>query len=307
MNKIYAVFGRPVLHSKSPQLFAPVIGNNGNSYYTRIRPISAADLTEIVRNLNIIGASITSPFKEEIIPFTDNLSREAQDIGAVNCIRLRDGRIEGHNTDHCGVSGALRESGLEPDGSRILVVGAGGAAKAAVYGLAKAGAKVFISNRTMSKAVKLADKFGCDILDWKNPTGNMKFDAVVSALLPEALPPFIDRIEYSLLLDAVYKPSAVSSYSKKIGVRLVGGERWLIHQGIKAAEFYIGTEPEARQLGERLNEKPDKNAIDIFILNKSNREEFFSRPHDLVISAEGLDSETIKSLKDEEMRLAFGG
>lgn len=306
MYSFYAVFGRPVLHSKSPQLFAPLTEKKKNCFYTRIRPRSAGDISDIVRSLNIMGASITSPFKEDIIPYTDHLSKDALDIGAVNCIRLKNGRIEGHNTDHYGVTGALREAGLEPGGARVMVLGAGGAAKAAVYGLVNAGARVTVSNRTATRARELADAFGCELISWNNPPGSMRFDAVVSALLPEALPPFADQLEYDLLLDAVYKPSAISMFSKKRGVRLIGGERWLIHQGIKAAEFYMEETAEADRLGEKLGERPAKDRLEIFILNSESSAEFFKRPHDLVISAEGLDSETIKLIKDEEMRLAFG-
>ncbi len=306
-NKFYAVFGSPVLHSKSPQLFSPLLEKRRNTCYTRIRPQSAEDLADIVRSLNIKGASITSPFKEDLLPLIDKAHPAAVEIGAVNCIRQQNGYIEGDNTDHVGVTGALQEAGVSLNGLKVLVLGAGGAAKAAIYGLAHAGAKVTISNRTFAKAEKLAAAFDCETIPWEEPGESRHFDAVVSALLPEAIPSFMDSLEYEILLDAIYKPSAVTAFTKRKGIPVIGGEKWLIHQGAEAAAFYIGERPEPAILAQKLAEKPDRDKLQVFVLTRSSLNHFHYSAHDLVISGFGLDETTINRLIDEEQELAFGG
>ena len=308
MNQtFYAVFGNPVLHSKSPQLFSPLLENKPNSFFTRIRPRSAEDLVNIVRSLDIKGASITSPFKESVLPLIDKIHPAAAEIGAVNCIRQKNGYIEGNNTDHAGVTGALCESGASLQGMRVLVLGAGGAAKAAIYGLVHAGANVTVSNRTFAKAEKLAASFGCDTIPWQEHAKSRSFDAIVSALLPEAMPPFMDKLEYGVFLDAIYKPSALTAYTKNRGIPVIGGERWLIHQGAEAAAFFLGEKPEPVILEQKLNEKPDRDKLRIFVLTRSSLREFRQSAHDLVISGFGLNETTINNLIDEEKELAFGG
>lgn len=306
-NIFYTVFGSPVLHSKSPQLFSPLLDKQPNAFYTRIRPQSAKDLVNIVRSLDIKGASVTSPFKEEILPLIDKVHPAAREIGAVNCIRQQNGVIEGNNTDHVGVTGALREAGVSLKGLKVLVLGAGGAAKAAIYGLVHAGAEVTISNRTFTKAEKLATSFDCKTIPWEENGPSRHFDAVVSALLPEAIPPFMDSLDYEILLDAIYKPSAVTAYSKKKGIPVIGGEQWLIHQGAEAAAFYIGERPEPAVLAQKLHEKPDKEQLQVFVLTQSSLKHFHHSAHDLVISGFGLDETIITQLIDEEKELAFGG
>lgn len=306
MYTFYTVFGSPVLHSKSPQLFSPMLEGSEHVCYTRIRPQSGKDLIQLAKELDIRGGSVTSPFKETILPLVDHASEDAFSIGAVNCIRNINGRIEGHNTDHYGVTGALQEGGLSLDGSRILVLGAGGAARAAVFGLVKAGARVCISNRTLTKAYALADAFGGEVISWDQPGTLPEFDAIVSALLPEALPPYMESISYGLLLDAIYKPSAVTEFSKKKGIPVIRGERWLVHQGMEAAAFYLGSKPDAATLSGQLNQPLDQEKLDIFVLHDNNIQAFYSKPHDLVISGHGLSPETINQLIHEEKRLAFG-
>lgn len=325
---IYSVFGKPVLHSKSPQLFAPLLQTH--DIYTRIRPQTAQDLITIVKKLNIQGASITSPFKESVLPLLDGVSAAAEAIGAVNCMRNDAGVLRGHNTDCFGVTFSLREAGISLQGSKILVLGAGGAARAAVYGLVNAGAEVFVSNRTNSKASVLARSFGATHVNWDNPGTLPYFDAVVSTILAEALPPFAGYLAFGFLLDAVYKPSEMTAHCRRRGVKVIPGERWLIHQGIFAADFYItkskndkttNTPPypragSCRELQEHekcaaLLENGLKNRLQpeklrIFVLNEESIDRFKSGHYNLVVSGSGLNEKDVKMIIDEEKHLAFG-
>ncbi len=329
----YAVFGKPVLHSKSPQLFMSLLQSKDN--YTRIRPQSAQDLITIVKKLNIKGASITSPFKESVLPLLDDVSEAAQAIGAVNCLRNDAGVLRGHNTDCLGVTFSLQEAGISLGNAKVLVLGAGGAARAAVYGLANAGAEVFVSNRTNSKASSLAKTFGVKYVNWDNPGTLPYFDAVVSTILAEALPPFVGYLAFGYLLDAVYKPSEMTAHCRRRGVKIISGERWLIHQGVFAADFYITKynkhhkskapihhggeksrddndfECEAHvrlaallESGLRNRLQPEK--LRIFVLNEDSIDCFKPGHYDLVVSGFGLHKEDVKKIIDEEKHLAFG-
>ncbi len=237
MKQMYAVFGSPVLHSKSPQLFRSMIRDEDQ--YTRILPQSAGDILRIVKLMNLTGASITSPYKLSLLPLLDDLTPSARAVGAVNCIRYEKGGVFGHNTDFMGVIGALEQYGMLLRRAKILVLGAGGAARAAVYGLKKAGSEVYVSNRTQAKAEELSATFGAHFIDWENPKEMPFFDAVVSTLLPEAIPPFASLLSYGKLLDAVYKPSKMSEFSRSRGIIVIRGVRWLIFQGLAAADFFV--------------------------------------------------------------------
>ncbi len=320
------------MHSKSPQLFASLLQTH--DIYTRIRPQSAKDLITIVNKLNILGASITSPFKESVLPLLDDVSEASQAIGAVNCICNDDGVLRGHNTDCYGVTFSLREAGLSLQGAKVLVLGAGGAARAAVYGLAHAGAEVFVSNRTNSKAAELAKTFGTTHVSWNNPGKLPYFDAVVSTILAEALPPFVGYLAFGCLLDAVYKPSEMTAHCRRRGVKVISGERWLIHQGVFAADFYItksnrdhkrktpanlaevnscddtAFECEAHVRRAALLEMGLKNRtlpenLCAFVLNEGSIDRFKPMQYDLVVSAFGLHEEDAKKIIDEESHLAF--
>lgn len=302
---LYAVFGNPVLHSKSPQLFSGIL-DPVRDRFLRIRPQSAQDLVSLVRQLPVRGASVTAPFKEEILCLLDGISPQAKAVGAVNCLRHEEGRILGHNTDPHGVTKPLEEAGLNLGNARILVLGAGGAARAATYGLTRAGARVSISNRTEEKARRLCDELGGTPLPWQETLPIRHFDAVVSTILPQGLPPFIEHITYGLLLDAIYKPSRIMDFSLAKGIRTIGGEEWLIHQGAEAATFFLGQAPLPETLRKKLSEVPDREKLRVLCLDQDNVQDARQNDYDLVLSARGLDHKRRKEIVDEEKSLAFG-
>ncbi len=301
---LYAVFGQPVLHSKSPQLFSPLL-EEPHERYVRIRPQSAKDLVRVVRTLNLRGASITSPFKEEMLELADVVTDDALAVGAVNCLRYDGEKITGHNTDHFGVTGPLHSHGAELNGSRVLVLGAGGAARAAVYGLTRAGARVWISNRTPARVDTLAADFGCDTIPWQQDVALPAFDAAVSTILPEGIPPYMDRLSCGVLLDAIYKPSRVTAACKSAGITVISGEQWLAFQGAEAAAFYLDKKTSPEVLTQKLHERPDPGNLQILALHAGTIYSPAQQHYDLVISAFGKDQATINNLIGEEKQLAF--
>lgn len=306
-SKIYAVFGNPVLHSKSPQLFNSVFSAFGiNALYTRIRPHSAADLIGIMKSMPISGANITAPYKRDVLNLVDVVALDAEKIGAINTIVNSDGRLIGYNTDHYGVTQSLKEAGIDIPNSSCLVLGGGGAARSAVYGLMQQGAKVFICNRTISKAKAIADGFGCTLMNWQEFDSSFNFDVVVSTIVPEAIPHFMDTIRFNYLFDASYKPSAVYQIAQAKGARIVSGERWLLHQAIEAFRLFIGDNPTLELMEKGLANKLSKSNLKIISYPSSSLAEISKLRADLIISSKGVDTATINKITDEETRKAFG-
>ena len=102
------------------------------------------------------GVNLTIPLKERVLPLLDWVSPEAARIGAVNTVRFTDGRSEGYNTDAPGFLASLRTSGIEVQGRRCVILGAGGSARAVAVALANAGAQITLANRTVERAMELA-------------------------------------------------------------------------------------------------------------------------------------------------------
>ncbi len=236
MNKefqIFAVAGKPIIHSKSPVLFNSYFNNKGNSIYIRIANDSAKELVEIIKELSITGVNITAPFKSEIIPYLDDIDNIASYINAVNLVKFAGGRLFGYNTDIDGVKYSLLNSDITLNNKNCLVIGAGGAATAAIYAAITNGAKVTILNRSTTKAKLLAEKFNCDY------DGLNKFDFYVKSadIIINTIP--IELLDLNLLnknqvlLNADYKKPIPNGDFK-----LIDGNKWLIEQAISSLNLF---------------------------------------------------------------------
>ena len=154
------VIGDPVLHSKSPVLHGAMLAELGLDIPYTPRVVPKGGLPGYLawaKAHNVIGFNATMPHKEDLVPLMDGLDGDAARIGAVNTVCVRDGRLIGHNTDGGGCLAALEEAGLWPQ-DQVVLLGAGGAAKAVALTLAAAGARrIWVCNRTLAKAQALAD------------------------------------------------------------------------------------------------------------------------------------------------------
>lgn len=306
-SNLFAVFGNPILHSKSPQLFnAAFSGLQSNDFYTRVLPISAKNIVEIIRSLPLSGANITAPFKQEIFDFVDFTADDAKKIGAINTIVNENGRLIGHNTDHYGVTESLLNAGVSLTKSRCLVLGAGGAARAAVYGLINKGAEVTICNRTQSKAEIISSDFGCRTISWNDFDTNEEFDIVVSTLLPEANPSFLEDIEFDYFLDASYKGSVASDIAIENGAKVIPGEKWLLFQAAQAFKLFTEMEPPVRTMEQGLQNTLTIDNLTIGTTSQTSIQEIISKRFDLLVDSSGLAEEMVKQITDEEISKAFG-
>jgi shikimate dehydrogenase len=158
-TKILCVIGHPIEHSMSPIMHNAIIQDLGLDFaYVAfdVRPENLKGAVEGFRALNVIGINVTIPHKETIINYLDEMDDVAQHIGAVNTIKNDDGNLIGRNTDGEGGKKALMDASCQISGKNFLILGAGGAAKALCYSLAKDSNKIVIANRTEERAVKLA-------------------------------------------------------------------------------------------------------------------------------------------------------
>lgn len=240
---VYAVAGWPVLHSRSPAMFGAEFAAAGrNAVYTRLVADTAEEVLATAAALDLRGLSITAPFKETILPLLDEVDEAAQAVGAVNTVARRQGRTYGFNTD---VNGVLAALGDEARGADAVVVGAGGAARAAVVALVRAGANhITVVNRSPGRAAELARSLGVDVAAERGPA--IRKAAVVVHALPGGaalVEPGWLRGEQTIV-DAAYHDSAVAALARAAGARYVGGEVWLAAQGAAAYAHLTESAPQ---------------------------------------------------------------
>lgn len=305
----FAVFGNPILHSRSPQLYNALFRHDRvSAYYTRINTQTGKAVCEIIRMLGLSGANITTPFKEEVIPFLDSLSSDAEKVSAVNTIINRDGELKGYNTDADGVTGSLREAGIDPAGLKCIVMGAGGAGKAAVTGLINAGAEVLITNRTPGKALQFAEKVGCGFAVMEDALEMISsFDVLVIALPPGIYPFEINSLHSGqTIVDANYGHDDNMDRTHTLSCRVIRGERWLLHQAVDAYRLFTGKIADTGVMEEGLNKNPDPAAIVIRTIMNGQEGVTVKNEHvDMLIDGRGLDVRQIKKITDEEKNRAL--
>src|ERR1700712_3611697 len=159
MTATYGILGWPVEHSRSPAMHTAAFRARGLEATYACFPVHPDDVADAVRGLKALGlrgANVTVPHKESVIAYLDHVTPEARAIGAVNTIVRDVDRLIGHNTDAPGLARSLDDAGVEIAGARVLVLGAGGAARASVIGLAGRGAsRIAIAARRLSQAETL--------------------------------------------------------------------------------------------------------------------------------------------------------
>jgi 3-dehydroquinate dehydratase / shikimate dehydrogenase len=246
-TRVYGVAGDPISHSLSPIIMNTAMRReNVNAVYLALHAKTLKDLLACVREIPIHGLSITMPYKESILPHLDNTDSHTTKIGACNTVvRAQDGKLYGFNTDTAGVVRPL-EQRLGLEGSRVLVLGAGGAARAAVFGLKERGAEVFILNRTPAPAQKLARQAKARTI--KRPDlRKLAFDVIVNAT-PVGMtnnresPLNENEINAKYVFDMVYDPAETRflKAAKTRGAQIIPGIEMFVHQAARQFEIWTG-------------------------------------------------------------------
>lgn len=254
-TKIIGIFGDPIEHTLSPLIHNEAFSYLGLDYcYVafNVKKDKLKEATEAIRALNIRGVNITVPHKETVIQYIDEVSDEAKNIGAVNTILNNEGILKGFNTDVNGFILSLKDEGISIKNKNFLILGAGGAAKAIVYGILKEGGKVYIYNRTPSKALAIKEKFkkfGFIEIVEMDKSVTEKIDVIVNATSlglkkddPMPLNPELIKPEH-VYCDIVYPETPLMREAERIGCKVVGGIGMLLWQA--AFAFKIWTEVEA--------------------------------------------------------------
>jgi shikimate dehydrogenase len=259
--KRLAVAGAPVLHSLSPVLFRAAYPRAAApAVYTRLAASDAAAALRFADETGFAGLNVTAPLKEGMFALLDRLDGVATALGAVNtAVRDGDG-FRGLNTDPDGVAGALARAGVDVRGRRALVLGAGGAARAAAYALKARGAEVVLSGRTEARAAAAADRLGVASAAWAGRAGVLaSCDILVSGLPADADAVAPDRLRPGLVvLEAAYPEPPLSRAARARGCTVIRGESWLLHQAIPAFRLFTGLEPDGAAMAGALRSGPKR-------------------------------------------------
>jgi 3-dehydroquinate dehydratase / shikimate dehydrogenase len=246
-TKVYGVAGDPVAHSLSPLVMNTAFRReNVNAVYLPLQAKALEDLLLCIRNIPIQGLSVTMPYKESILKHLDNYDAHTEKIGACNTVvRGPDGRLYGFNTDVAGIVRPL-EQRITLNGAKVLVIGAGGAARAAVFGLRERGAEVSIVNRSAVPAQKLARQAHARVV--KRPDlKKLSYDVIVNAT-PVGMgngresPLKEDEINARYLLDMVYSPpqTRLVALARARNVQIVPGLEMFVQQAARQFEIWTG-------------------------------------------------------------------
>ncbi len=249
--RVFALFGNPVGHSLSPAMHNAAYRKMGlDAIYL---PFCISALREAVKGmkaLGIEGASVTIPFKTEIIPLLDRVDKDSRAIGAVNTVVRRGGKLIGGNTDWIGLSRALRER-IEIKGKTFAVLGAGGAARAAVHAVLSEGGIPVVVYRSKKRGLEVAGQFGCRSVPFAK-IGEIEADCLLNAT-PVGMVPDIEKtpVDRSLLprfrwvAETIYNPleTRLLREARAAGCKIVPGLDMFIYQGAEQIRIWTGENP----------------------------------------------------------------
>jgi 3-dehydroquinate dehydratase/shikimate dehydrogenase len=246
-TKVYGVAGDPIEHSLSPAIMnAALRRENVNGVFLALHAKSLKDLMTCVKEIPIHGLAVTMPHKQAILQYLDNTDPFTTKIGACNTVvRSADGKLYGFNTDTSGVVRPL-EQRLTLQDTRILVLGAGGAARAAVFGLRDRAAQVFILNRNLATAQKLARQAKARSIK-RVDLKKLEFDVIINAT-PVGMantretPLNAEEIKAKYVFDMVYDPAETKllKLARERGCEVIAGSEMFVHQAARQFEIWTG-------------------------------------------------------------------
>jgi 3-dehydroquinate dehydratase/shikimate dehydrogenase len=254
-TKVYGVAGNPVGKSLSPVMMnAAFRRETVNAVYLGLQTAKVDDLVTLIREIPIQGVSITMPHKQDILPFLEHMDPLSKKIGACNTV-LRvasgehQGKLYGFNTDVAGIVVPL-ERRMTLKGARVLVLGAGGSARAAVFGLRDKGAEVSIYNRTPETSAKLAKQSGAKVIK-RDAIPKTAFDVIINAT-PVGMAGVkaaqilneddFDKHKPKFVFDLVYNPAdtPLIRLARAANIPVITGVEMFVQQGARQFEIWTG-------------------------------------------------------------------
>ena len=263
----FILLGNPVRHSLSPLMHNTALEAMGiNGRYTAFCATDAGEALAGIRGLNIRGASVTIPFKTDVMKYLDEIDRDARALGAVNTIVNDAGRLIGYNTDWMGLIQSLKDK-MNLNGKTVAILGAGGTAHAAAYGVIREGGKLIILNRTEEKGRRLAAQFACPFYPLSN-AGRISADVLVNTTSVGLYPDvdqspvqadILSRFEY--VMDVIYNPlkTKLLCDAEAAGCKILSGLEMFVHQGAGQLKLWTGKEAPLALMQKTVRERLEKN------------------------------------------------
>ncbi|MEE2718143.1 MAG: shikimate dehydrogenase [SAR324 cluster bacterium] len=263
-TQLYGVIGHPVAHTLSPQLHNTGFNALGLEAVYLPFPIAPEQLEVGIRGmvaLGVCGFNVTVPHKSALLALLDEVSPLAQRIGAVNTVRIDDGRLIGTNTDAPGFLRSLAPLGMELHGLRVGLLGAGGSARALLAGLSDSGAsRICVCNRTSERAEELiaalqpfapeTEMLAVSLLELESQPLDLLVNTTTVGMDGVSAPADLERFrEVRNVVDIIYRPpqTPLLAQAERLGLPNLNGLGMLLHQGTEAFSFWTGQPaPEAK-------------------------------------------------------------
>jgi shikimate dehydrogenase len=259
-TELYGIIGNPVRHTLSPAIHNEAFRRMGlNAVYLAFEVNHLKEAMGGIRELGVRGLSVTIPFKTQILPYLDHIEGVAGKIRAVNTLAMEGQTLVGYNTDWCGAVDALEEK-IDLQGKRVILLGAGGAARAIGFGLKEKGCQVVIFNRSQCRAEVLARELGCThhpFSSLREMVGDVLVNATSVGMHPlDAESPVPKEIlrEGMVVMDIVYKPlrTRLLLEAEEQGCVTVDGLEMLARQGAAQVQIWTGKRQKTNQIREDL-------------------------------------------------------
>jgi shikimate dehydrogenase len=251
LHKTYALFGNPVRHSLSPVMHKAVFRKcNMDASYIAISVKEPIDIIRKIKEHNLQGCSITIPHKTTVMEYLDGVTTSAKEIGAVNTIICSKTGLIGDNTDWIGIVHALRES-TEIGGKSFVILGAGGTARAALFGILKEGGIPVVLNRTTKRGEALAREFGCEFHPLENISkisGYCLINTTPVGMAGYGTESPVKRKgleNFSVVMDVIYTPlkTKLLKDAEEAGCVTVSGLSMFVRQGAEQIRRWTGIDP----------------------------------------------------------------
>ncbi len=251
-SEIFALFGNPIGHSLSPLMHNATFKRMKiDAHYIPFCVKNAEDAVRGIRGLDIRGVSITIPFKTKVMAYLDEVEESSLRIGAVNTI-LNDvnGSLRGFNTDWIGLIRDLEES-LDIKGKKFAILGAGGGARAAVYGILEKGGIPIIVNRAIERGEEMAREFGCPFHPLSE-IERVKADCLINTtsvgMAPDREKSPVGReslVNFRWVMDIIYNPlrTRLLRDAEEVGCITLPGIGMFVHQGAEQIKIWTGIDP----------------------------------------------------------------
>ncbi len=272
-TELYGVIGSPVHHSLSPIIHNGAFRRLGmNAVYLAFEVKNLEEALRGIRGLGVRGVSVTIPFKTEVLPFLDKVEGLAKKVGAVNTIVNRRGRLVGYNTDCEGALEVLEEK-MDLRGKRVVLLGAGGAARAIGFGLKERDLPLIVVNRSKERGQALSKELRCDYLPISSLVRmkgrELEADVIINATSLGMYPrdgetPIPKELlkKGMMVMDIVYEPlwTKLLHEANEKGCVTVDGLEMLIRQGIAQFEIWTGGRPDIGQIKKDLRRALEKES-----------------------------------------------